>query len=166
MSDDKTPEGGAGDAGQEFKPIQSQDELNRIIGQRVERERARFADYDEVKTKAAEFDKVAEASKTELQKANDRAEAAEKRAALFEAKEQRAAWAAEITKDSAVPAHLLRGETREALEEHFTQLADAIKAPATTPPPRRSTPPGKSPEKPGGNGDRAAAAVRALRGQQ
>jgi hypothetical protein len=39
-----TPTGGSG-----FEPITSQDQLNRIIGERVTRERARFADYSTLK---------------------------------------------------------------------------------------------------------------------
>lgn len=70
MSDEGTPpEGGAGDkGGQEFKPIASQADLDRIIGERLSRERSRFADYDDLKAKAAEFDKAADAQKSELQR--------------------------------------------------------------------------------------------------
>lgn len=162
MPDDNTPEGGKADdkGGQEFKAITSQDDLNRIITTRIERERARFADYDEVKTKAAEFDKAAEASKSEIQKAVERADAAESRAATFEAKEQRVTWAAEITKDSAVPAAALRGSTREELLEHFELLKPLVTKPTQS---RMASPAGR-PSHEGGEKGRAAAAVRMLRG--
>lgn len=54
MADETTPpEGGQQQGGGDgFKPITSQDELNRIIGDRVARERSRFADYDDLKAKA------------------------------------------------------------------------------------------------------------------
>lgn len=64
-------------AGDEFKPITSQDDLNRVIADRVQRERAKYADYKDVKTKAAEYDKLAEANKSEIEKANDRVTKAE-----------------------------------------------------------------------------------------
>lgn len=52
----------------EFNPITSQDEFDHRIGDRLARERAKFADYDALKEKAAKFDEVDAASKTELQK--------------------------------------------------------------------------------------------------
>jgi len=55
----------------------TQADLDRIVQQRVVREREKFADYDDVKARAAEFDKLQEAQKTETQKAIERAEAAE-----------------------------------------------------------------------------------------
>ena len=65
-----TPSGGdgtGGDAGRTF----TQAELDKIVGQRVARERSQFADYDELKTKAGEFDRLAESQKSEVQKATD-----------------------------------------------------------------------------------------------
>ncbi|MBR4514596.1 MAG: hypothetical protein IKO61_06900, partial [Lachnospiraceae bacterium] len=42
---------------------------NRIIADRVQRERSKYNDYDSLKEKAAKYDAHEEASKTELQKA-------------------------------------------------------------------------------------------------
>lgn len=64
-------------AGDEFKPITSQDDLNKVLNERLTRERAKFADYKDVKTKAAEYDKLAEANKSEIDKAMDRVTKAE-----------------------------------------------------------------------------------------
>ena len=52
------------DAGKTF----TQDELNRIVAERVSRAQAKFADYGELKTKAAELDKVRDANKTDLER--------------------------------------------------------------------------------------------------
>ena len=49
----------------------TQDELNKVVADRLARERAKYADYDELKGKAAKFDEAEEASKTELQRALD-----------------------------------------------------------------------------------------------
>lgn len=106
----------------------TQADLDRIIADRVSRERAKFADYAALKTKAAEFDKLADAQKTELQKAQERADAAEKRAAEFESRDQRAKWAADIVKDSKVPASALRGATEDELKAHFEELKALIPA--------------------------------------
>jgi hypothetical protein len=54
-------------AGQTF----TQADVDRVIAERLARERAKFAGFDELKTKAAELDQIKESAKTELQKAND-----------------------------------------------------------------------------------------------
>lgn len=80
MPDD---EGGAGGAADEFKPISSQEELDRRIGERLHKERQKYADYDDLKAKAAKFDEADAATKTELQKLQDAvAERDQKLAAL------------------------------------------------------------------------------------
>jgi hypothetical protein len=75
------PEGGApagGDQGKEFKAPASQADLDAIIKDRVARERAKYADYSDLKKKAEEHDRVTEASKSEAQKANERLAALER----------------------------------------------------------------------------------------
>lgn len=143
----------------EFQPITSQADLDKRIGERLERERTKFADYDTLKAKAEKFDAAVEADKTELEKAVGRAENAEAEVARYKALEQRSAWAAEIVQGSDVPVSLLRGETREELEQHFTALA-AFRTPPTTN--RIPAPPGKSDRGDSEKG-RAAAALRAMR---
>lgn len=69
------PEGGNTPSGEtpaadEFKAITSQDELNRIIGERVKR--AKPADYDDLKAKAAKLDEIEQANQTEAEKAATR----------------------------------------------------------------------------------------------
>jgi hypothetical protein len=54
-----------------FTPPASQADLDRIVEQRLARERQKFADYDDLKAKAAKVDELEAASKTELQKALD-----------------------------------------------------------------------------------------------
>jgi hypothetical protein len=68
-----TPEGGQ-DSGEtpaadEFKAITSQDDLNKVINERLTRERAKFADYKDLKTKAARLDEIEQANQTEAEKA-------------------------------------------------------------------------------------------------
>lgn len=59
----------------------TQADLDRIIGDRLARERARFADYDEIKRKAAEHDAALEAAKTDADKAIDAARSEGEKAA-------------------------------------------------------------------------------------
>lgn len=102
----------------EFKAPASQEELDRIIQERIARERKRFSDYDDLKAKADKLTKIEEANKTEAEKAAARAEAAEKRAAELEVKAIRA----EVAAAKGVPVSLLTGSTQEELEA----AADAL----------------------------------------
>ena len=59
----------------------AQDQVDRIVQERLNRERQKFADYDDLKQKATRFDEMEAASLSDLEKANSRADAAEKSAA-------------------------------------------------------------------------------------
>lgn len=73
----KDKSSGSTPAADEFTPINSQEELNDVIKDRLERERAKFKDYPELKEKATKFDEIEQANLSELEKANGRAETAE-----------------------------------------------------------------------------------------
>lgn len=70
-------EGGDGGSSKEFKAPASQADLDAIIKDRVARERAKYADYSDLKKKAEEHDKATEASKSEAQRASERLAALE-----------------------------------------------------------------------------------------
>jgi hypothetical protein len=59
----------------------TQEQVDKIVEKRLAREREKYADYDELKTKAAEYQKLEDAKKSEAQKLEERIAAAEKRAA-------------------------------------------------------------------------------------
>ena len=40
----------------EFKPIETQEELDHIIKERIRREREKFSDYEELKTRVSELE--------------------------------------------------------------------------------------------------------------
>lgn len=71
---------GGGNAGNSYTPPASQDELNEIIEKRLNRERAKYADYDDLKTRAARADALendlASESEKAVKKAADDARAA------------------------------------------------------------------------------------------
>ena len=102
----------------------TQAEMDAIIGERLARDRAKYADYDELKAKAAKYDEAEEASKSELQKAVERAEKAEGMLKALEDERKLAELRAEVAKAHGVDAELLRGTTKDELEAH----AEAIKA--------------------------------------
>lgn len=55
-------------AADEFKAITSQDDLNKVIDERLKRERAKYADYKDLKAKAAKADEYEAANQTEAEK--------------------------------------------------------------------------------------------------
>jgi hypothetical protein len=87
----------------------------------------------ENKTAADKLTAFEESQKTEFQKIQDRAEAAEKRAADLEAAEQKrqadavvaaqvAAWKTKIADDTGIPASALRGTTQEEIRAHAKEI--------------------------------------------
>ncbi len=123
-------------AGDEFKAITSQADLDRIIGDRVKREKAKFGDYEDLKAKAAKYDEVEEANKTELQKAIERAEAAEKDAATLRSTQQLADLKTQVSDKYQkagynIPPSVLSGTTLEEIEAHAESVKALLPAPRT-----------------------------------
>lgn len=52
----------------EFKAITTQDDLNKVINERLTRERAKFADYKDLKAKATKLDEIEQANQSEADK--------------------------------------------------------------------------------------------------
>lgn len=99
----------------------TQADVERIIADRLKRERDKYADYDDLKAKAAEAD----TSRSDLQKLTDRVTAAEKRAADAEAKQLRAE-VAQAKGLSAAQAKRLTGTSKEELEADADELLEAF----------------------------------------
>lgn len=55
----------------------TQADIERIVGERLARERSKFGDYDDLKAKAAQFDELESKNKTELEKAREAAQTAQ-----------------------------------------------------------------------------------------
>jgi Domain of unknown function (DUF4355) len=55
----------------------TQADLDRVVADRLARERGKYADYTDLQKKAAEFDKIQDANKSDLDKANDALSAAQ-----------------------------------------------------------------------------------------
>ena len=132
----------------------TQEQVNALLADTKRKERDKFADYDEVKAKAGRLDQIEQESKTETQKALDKAAELETELNKYRTKDQVTQWAAEITKDSDIPASVLRGSTKEELEQHFEQLK------GLAPKPKRNSAPAGTPS--GEPGSRAVAALRSL----
>ena len=110
-----TAEAGEQQPNQEQEQAQSfsQDDVNRIVQERLQREREKYADYDDLKT-AAERAQELEAQTQELTA----------KVAEFESKEEHRKLVADVAETAGVPAGVLKGETKEELEAH----AEALKS--------------------------------------
>lgn len=85
----------------------TQSEMDAIIGERLNRLKAKYADYEELSQKAKAYDDAAEASKSELQKAVERAEKAEAELKAVRAEKDRADEVAKVAAETGVDAALL-----------------------------------------------------------
>ena len=104
----------------------TQDEVNRIVAERVKR----YANYEELKQKAEQFDKLEEEGKSELQKALDKANGLQSELDALKQKETLRDLREEVSKEKGVPANLLTGTTKEECE---AQAEDIISFAAKRP---------------------------------
>jgi len=98
---EQTMPDGTAEAGPSFRIISSQDELDRVISERLKRERAKYADYSSLKDKAEEYDKLADAQKTEAERLQSKAQEAEARVVAMSAKVRTKILRAEVATLSA-----------------------------------------------------------------
>lgn len=105
----------------------TQDEVNAIVGKRLAEEKSKFSDYEDLKAKAAKYDEAEEASKSELQKALDRANNLESELNGLKKAEEVRLMREKVAKDTGIPANLITGAT----EDECKAQAEAIKAFAT-----------------------------------
>lgn len=96
-----------------FTPIETKEDFEKAIAQRVARERGRFSDYDELKSKAEQFDKLEEEKKSELEKLQEKLAKAEEKARASEL----SALKSQVAEEQGVPAKLITGSTQEEMEE-------------------------------------------------
>lgn len=106
--------------------INDQAGFDELVKARLERERSKFADYDDIKSQVASLTK-------ERDEATDKADKALADFAALEASQKEAAeraerereleqWRNEVAKETGLPADLLVGDTREELEVFAEKL--------------------------------------------
>lgn len=120
----KSTTSGETPAANEFKPINSQRELDAVLKDRLERERSKFKDYNDLKAKADMLDQIEQANLSELDKANGRANSAEseRNKAVAEALRLRIAVTHGISLDDADL--FLTGTDEETLTAQAKRLSD------------------------------------------
>ena len=119
----QTPAEGGTETAEAEKPRSfTQDEVDRVVGERLARERSKYADYDEVKKKAVEFEELQAETATELEKAVAKARKEERASALQEYEIERRSnrlqvavsnHARELADVDDVVLNLERGDTNE-----------------------------------------------------
>ena len=106
-----------------FSPITTQEDFDKAIKSRLDRAERKFKEeYKETFAKAAAYDEQVEKNKSDIEKANDRASKVEAELAEFKKREEIASWKQEVSKETGVPAEVLRGNTKEELTEHAESL--------------------------------------------
>lgn len=151
----------------------TQDQVNALLANQKRDITGKYVDYDQFKADAAELAKIREGEKTELQKANERAADAEKRAAKAEFNSLRN----KVATAKGVPASSLTGSTEDELNASADELIAWRDANAPKPPekpaPKRNPAGAGGGLKSGATGsdggsddpkEKAAEALRRLRG--
>lgn len=121
----------------------TQAEVDAIIGDRLKREREKFADYSDLKTKAEEYDKQQAASKSELQKEQEKSAALQKEIEAMKKKSTIAEARAKVAKDTGVPIECLSGEDEDSCKAQAEAILKFAK-PSGYPGVRKDTPPKKN----------------------
>jgi hypothetical protein len=102
----------------------TQADLDRIVKDRLTREREKYGDYDALKAKAEKFDEIEEASKTELQKATEKAKALQDELDAFKKAESLRTMREKVAHDTGVPVNLLTAESEDACKEQAKQILE------------------------------------------
>lgn len=95
----------------------TQSELDQIISERLKREREKYTDYESLKEKAQRLDQIEEDAKSELQKAQERAEKLQTELSELKHAEEVRSIRDKVAQATGVPSSLLTGDTEEACNE-------------------------------------------------
>lgn len=126
-------------------PIVDQAQFDQAISERLQRERAKFSDYDDLKKKVTSADAALQAARdeakakhdAELKKFSDYDDLKTK-VADFEKKDEIAALKADVSKTTGVPVDALAGSTKEELEAHAAVLKQLLNSGPVVPDPGKT----------------------------
>jgi hypothetical protein len=118
------------DAGKTF----TQEELDRIVGDRLARERQKYDGFDDLKAKADRFDELQRSQQTDLERLTGERDTFKTTAEQTEAENLRLRVAVEkgLVGDRAWVAERLTGSTKEEMEADADQLLERLQPPAAT----------------------------------
>ena len=102
----------------------TQAELDAIVGDRLKRERSKFADYEELKEKAGRLDAIEEANKSELQRATERVEALSAELESLKHADALRSMRERISTETGVPMSLITAENEEDAMQQAKQIIE------------------------------------------
>lgn len=100
----------------------TQAEVDAIIGDRLKRDRQKYADYEALKEKAEKYDAAEEANKSELQKAIESRDALQNELDSLKAENQIREIRSKVAEETGVPASLLTETTEEGCRDQAQQI--------------------------------------------
>ena len=123
LIDGGSGEGGSGEGNEPEPKSFTQEQVDQIVERRLAKERGKYKDYDEFKSKAMRLDEMENAGKSELDKLKESNAALRKQIDDAAAEKQHAEWVSEVAKDKGVPAvhgiaHSERDEPGNGLFAH------------------------------------------------
>lgn len=127
-----------------FKAIETQEELDRIIQERLSREEGKFADYDEIKTRNAALETEVDALKSTIEETNNAAKTHEQTIADLNkqiADKETVNLRTRIALQNGLPIDLadrLIGSDEESIKADAERLAGLVSK-KQTPPPLKNT---------------------------
>lgn len=105
----------------------TQEEVDKMMQSRILKEQSRFSDYEELKAKASRFDEIEEANKSELQKANERADGLQSELDAIKKANTIRDIQTKVSTETGVPLHLLTAETEEACKQQAENILSFAK---------------------------------------
>lgn len=106
----------------------TQADVDRLIADRLDRERKKYTGFDDLKKKAAEFDKLEEAKKTEVEKLNDQLTSAQVELQAYQIAEIRREAAGKAGLDPELAEYITAADPGEALAQ-AQKLVERLKPP-------------------------------------
>lgn len=105
----------------------TQAEVDAIVGDRLKRERGKYADYDAIKEKADKFDAFEEQNQSDLQKAVERADSLQAELDAIKTANSIRETRSKVAQETGVPAHLLTASTEDECREQAKAIAEYAK---------------------------------------
>lgn len=105
----------------------TQEEVDNIVGDRLKRERAKYANYDELNEKAGKYDELLEAQKSELQKVIEERDSLAAEIGNMKAAETIREMREQISQETGVPVGLLTAMTEEDCKAQAVAILEYAK---------------------------------------
>ena len=106
----------------------TQSELDAIVKDRLKRANEKYADYESLKDKAAKYDELEAANKTELEKATEQVKTLQAELDGIKKAAEISEMRTKIATENNVPIELLTGSTEEECTAQVTKIRELLSA--------------------------------------